>query len=108
MRTNISPEVVYAPFGEQVSLAWTPAEGVVCLATLCPPTNKIYGRQERKWDIMFNFRIIACAGGADVIDTRMKTPYSSLTHVQVEDYIEIKYKNRYSVIFRSKSWLAYL
>ena len=24
---------ICAPFGEQVSLAWTPAEGVVCLAT---------------------------------------------------------------------------
>ena len=32
VRTDIPPEVVCAPFGEQVSLAWTPAEGVVCLA----------------------------------------------------------------------------
>ena len=28
-----SPRLRGAPFGEQVSLAWTPAEGVVCLAT---------------------------------------------------------------------------
>ena len=33
---------------------------------------------------MFNFRIIACADGTDVIDTRLKTPYSSLTHAQME------------------------
>ena len=32
VRTDIPPEVVCAPFGGQVSLAWTPAEGVVCLA----------------------------------------------------------------------------
>lgn len=38
---------------------------------------------------MFNFRIIACADGTDVIDTRLKTPYSSLTPSQMEDYIEM-------------------
>ena len=52
---------------------------------LWPPINKKYGRQERKWEIMFNFRIIACADGTDVIDTRLKTPYSSLTPSQMED-----------------------
>ncbi len=33
MRTDISPEVVYALSEGQVSLAWTPAEGIVCLST---------------------------------------------------------------------------
>ena len=32
MRTDIPPEVVCALSEGQVSLAWTPAEGVVCLA----------------------------------------------------------------------------
>ena len=38
---------------------------------------------------MFNFRIITCGDGTDVIDTTLKTPYSSLTHAQMEDYIEM-------------------
>lgn len=33
VRTDIPPEVVCALSEGQVSLAWTPAEGVVCLAT---------------------------------------------------------------------------
>ena len=37
---------------------------------------------------MFNFRIIYYADGTDVIDTTLKTPYSSLTPAQMEDYIE--------------------
>ena len=38
---------------------------------------------------MFNFRIITCGDGTDVIDTTLKTTYSSLTHAQMEDYIEM-------------------
>lgn len=38
---------------------------------------------------MFNFRIITCGDGTDVIDTTLKTPYNSLTHAQMEDYIEM-------------------
>jgi len=37
---------------------------------------------------MFNFRIITCADGTDIIDTTLKTPYNSLTPSQMEDYIE--------------------
>ncbi len=33
VRTDIPPEVACALSEGQVSLAWTPAEGVVCLAT---------------------------------------------------------------------------
>ena len=38
---------------------------------------------------MFNFRIITCPDGTQVIDHSLKTPYSSLTPVQMEEYIEI-------------------
>ena len=37
---------------------------------------------------MFNFRIIPCADGTEVIDTNLKTPYESLTPSQMVDYIE--------------------
>ncbi len=38
---------------------------------------------------MFNFRIITCPDGTQVIDHSLKTPYSSLTPVQMEEYMEI-------------------
>ena len=38
---------------------------------------------------MFNFRIITCPDGTQVIDRSLKTPYSSLTPVQMEEYMEI-------------------
>ncbi len=44
---------------------------------------------------MFNFRIITCGDGTDVIDTTLKTPYNSLTHAQMEDYIEMDRKLAY-------------
>ncbi len=37
---------------------------------------------------MFNFRIIPCADGTEIIDTTLKTPYESLTPSQMEDYVE--------------------
>lgn len=44
---------------------------------------------------MFNFRIIACPDGTDIIDTTLKTPYGSLTPSQMEDYIEMDKKPAY-------------
>jgi len=38
---------------------------------------------------MFNFRIITCPDGTQVIDSSLKTPYSALTPVQMEEYMEI-------------------
>lgn len=38
---------------------------------------------------MFNFRIITCPDGTDIIDPTSKTPYSSLTPVQMQEYMEI-------------------
>lgn len=38
---------------------------------------------------MFNFRIITCPDGTQVIDHSLKTPYSSLTPVQMEEYMEV-------------------
>lgn len=38
---------------------------------------------------MFNFRIITCPDGTQVIDCSLKTPYNALTPVQMEEYMEI-------------------
>lgn len=42
-------------------------------------------RMERK---MFNFRIIPCADGTEIIDMTLETPYESLTPSQMVDYVE--------------------
>lgn len=51
---------------------------------------------------MFDFRIIYCANGTDIIDTTLKTPYSSLTPVQMEDYIEMDKKLAYMERMKEK------
>ena len=38
---------------------------------------------------MFNFRIITCPDGTDIIDPSLKTPYSSLTPLQMMEYTEM-------------------
>lgn len=38
---------------------------------------------------MFNFRIITCPDGTQIIDSSLKTPYSALTPVQMEEYMEM-------------------
>ena len=38
---------------------------------------------------MFNFRIIDTADGNQIIDTTLKTPYSSLTPIQMVEYTEV-------------------
>ena len=38
---------------------------------------------------MFEFRLINLSDGNQIIDTTLKTPYSSLTPIQMEEYIEI-------------------
>ena len=38
---------------------------------------------------MFEFRLINTPDGNQVIDTTLKTPYSSLTPLQMEEYIEM-------------------
>lgn len=39
---------------------------------------------------MFNFRIVTCANGTEVIDRNTVTPYSNLTPVQMVEYQEIE------------------
>ena len=39
---------------------------------------------------MFNFRIIKCANGAEIIDNTLSTPYDSLTPTQMMDYINVE------------------
>ena len=38
---------------------------------------------------MFNFRLINTPDGNQVIDTTLKTPYDSITPIQMMEYIEI-------------------
>ena len=38
---------------------------------------------------MFNFRLINISDGNQIIDRRLKTPYSSLTPLQMVEYIEM-------------------
>ena len=38
---------------------------------------------------MFNFRLIETPDGNQVIDTTLKTPYESLTPLQMVEYIEM-------------------
>lgn len=38
---------------------------------------------------MFNFRIINCSDGTQVIDPSLKTPYSALTLDQMHEYMEM-------------------
>ena len=38
---------------------------------------------------MFNFRLINTADGNQIIDTTLKTPYSSLTPIQMIEYTEV-------------------
>ena len=38
---------------------------------------------------MFNFRLINTADGNQIIDTTLKTPYSSLTPMQMVEYTEV-------------------
>lgn len=38
---------------------------------------------------MFEFRIITCADGTEIIDRSLKTPYKALTPLQMVEYLEI-------------------
>lgn len=38
---------------------------------------------------MFDFRIISLENGNQIIDSWLKTPYDSLTAVQMQEYIEV-------------------
>ena len=39
--------------------------------------------------IMFDFRIIACADGTEIVDRTLKTPYNALTPLQMVEYQEM-------------------
>lgn len=38
---------------------------------------------------MYDFRIITCADGSEIIDRSLKTPYSALTPTQMTEYQEV-------------------
>ena len=38
---------------------------------------------------MFNFRIIDTADGNQIIDTTLKTPYDSITPIEMMEYMEV-------------------
>lgn len=47
---------------------------------------------------MFDFRIITCADGLEIIDRNLKTPYKALTPLQMVEYLEMD--NRLAYIDR--------
>lgn len=49
---------------------------------------------------MFEFRIITCADGNQIIDRNLKTPYSALTPLQMVEYLEMD--NRLAFMDRMK------
>lgn len=49
---------------------------------------------------MFEFRIIACADGTEIIDRNLKTPYKALTPLQMVEYMEMD--NRLAYMDRMK------
>ena len=38
---------------------------------------------------MFDFRIITCVDGTEIIDRNLKTPYKALTPFQMVEYLEM-------------------
>ena len=44
---------------------------------------------------MFNFRIIETADGNQVIDTTLKTPYDSITPIEMLEYMEVDARLEY-------------
>lgn len=38
---------------------------------------------------MFDFRIITCADGTEIVDRTLKTPYKALTPLQMVEYLEM-------------------
>ena len=44
---------------------------------------------------MFEFRIITCVDGTEIIDRSLKTPYKALTPIQMVEYLEMDNKLAY-------------
>ena len=44
---------------------------------------------------MFNFRIINTPDGNQIIDTTLKTPYDSITPIEMMEYIEVDARLEY-------------
>lgn len=61
------------------------------------------GKLERMGNIMFEFRIIVCADGMEIIDTSLKTPYESLTPLQMTEYSEVADQISYMEMLRRRA-----
>ena len=44
---------------------------------------------------MFNFRLINTPDGNQIIDTTLKTPYDSITPIEMMEYIEVDARREY-------------
>lgn len=51
---------------------------------------------------MFQFRIIPCDDGTDIIDPSLKTPYDSLTPSEMVEYMEVDSAMHYIGIMRKR------
>ena len=52
---------------------------------------------------MFDFRIIICPDGTEIIDTALKTPYEALTPVQMIEYVEMDARLSYMETMAKKA-----
>lgn len=55
---------------------------------------------------MFQFRIIPCDDGTDIIDPSLKTPYDSLTPSEMVEYMEVDSAMHYIGIMRKREQRA--
>lgn len=55
---------------------------------------------------MFNFRIITCADGTEIIDRTLKTPYNALTPLQMLEYAEMDEQISYMNMLERKAKAA--
>jgi len=54
------------------------------------------------WETMFDFRIIACGDGTEIIDMSLKTPYNALTAVEMVEYTEMEKRLAYMERMRKR------
>ena len=51
---------------------------------------------------MFNFRLINTTDGNQIIDTTLKTPYDSITPIEMMEYIEVDARLEYMKLMERK------
>lgn len=63
----------------------------------------VFPEQWERMKTMFDFRIIICSDGTEIIDTSLKTPYEALTSVQMLEYVEMDARLAYMEMMARKA-----